>query len=78
MAKTTKLSSTQIQELCKNYTNLCAEVHGYDYAAGTLESLLSTALSELKSADQAFLLRVVAGMTQTLTERKAAGVTACQ
>lgn len=66
----------EVQEIVKNYTTLATEVHGYGYAAGSLESLFTTALNDLKPADQAFLLRVVANMTQTLVERKAEGVRA--
>ena len=76
MAKSTRLSRPEIEKITKNYVALCAEVHGYAYAAGSAESLLTTALDELTAANQAFLLRVVAEITQKLAERKAAGVIA--
>ena len=78
MAKKTRLSRPEIEIITKNYTTLCAEVHGYAYAAGSNESLLTSALAELSTKEQAFLLRVVAEITQKLADRKAAGVIACQ
>ena len=76
MAKSTRLSRPEIEQITKNYIALSAEVHGYAYAAGSAESLLTTALCELTAKEQSFLLSVVANITQKLAERKAAGVTA--
>lgn len=71
-----RLNRDECKAIIDQYTNLAIEVHGYAYAAGSLQSMLTDAIAELKLADQSFAINVVAGIAQKMAERKAAGVTA--